>query len=88
MSDLDPNANGERGALIIADSADQGEDPCEFECVQRAQGGGISSRALYHPDRNNLALRFGAPIESGKIQWSEAATRFPARRATRLRATS
>ena len=60
MSNFDPNANGGRGALVTANPGDLGKVPCDFECVQRVQGDGIFSRALVHPDRNNLAPRFGA----------------------------
>jgi len=66
MSNFDPDANGGRGALITANPGDLGQVPCEFECVQRAQGGGIFGRALVHPDRNNLAPRFGAAYRIGK----------------------
>ena len=65
MSNFDPNANGGRGALITANPGDLGTVPCEFECVQRVQGDGIFARALVHPDRNNLAPRFGAAYRIG-----------------------
>lgn len=60
MSNFDPQANGGRGALITANPGDLGDVPCSFECVQRVQGDGIFARALVHPDRNNVAPRFGA----------------------------
>ncbi len=66
MSNFDPTANGGRGALITANPGDLGQVPCSFECVQRVQGDGIFSRALVHPDRNNLAPRFGAAYRIGK----------------------
>ena len=53
------------GALVTANPGDLGQVPCEFECVQRAQGDGIFGRALVHPDRNNLAPRFGAAYRIG-----------------------
>ena len=65
MSNFDPNANGGRGALITANPGDLGEVPCDFDCVQRVQGDGIFSRALVHPDRNNVAPRFGAAYRIG-----------------------
>ncbi len=65
MSNFDPDANAGRGALITANPGDLGTVPCTFECVQRVQGGGIFSKALVHPDRNNLAPRFGAAYRIG-----------------------
>ena len=65
MSNFDPNANGGRGALITANPGDLGEVPCDFDCVQRVQGDGIFSRALVHPDRNNVAPRFGGAYRIG-----------------------
>ena len=65
MSNFDPSANGGRGALITANPGDLGQVPCDFECVQRVQGDGLFARALVHPDRNNLAPRFGAAYRVG-----------------------
>ena len=65
MSNFDPNANGGRGALITANPGDLGQVPCEFECVQRVQADGVFGRALVHPDRNNVAPRFGAAYRIG-----------------------
>ena len=65
VSNFDPNANGGRGALITANPGDLGQVPCDFECVQRVQGDGVFARALVHPDRNNLAPRFGAAYRIG-----------------------
>ncbi len=66
VSNFDPGANNGRGALITANPGDLGQVPCAFECVQRVQGDGIFSRALVHPDRNNLAPRFGAAYRIGE----------------------
>ena len=65
MSNFDPSANGGRGALITANPGDLGQVPCNFDCVQRVQGEGIFSRSLVHPDRNNVAPRFGAAYRIG-----------------------
>lgn len=66
VSNFDPDANSGRGALITANPGDLGQVPCAFECVQRVQGDGIFSRALVHPDRNNLAPRLGAAYRIGE----------------------
>ena len=65
VSNFDPSANSGRGALITANPGSLGEVPCEFECVQRVQGDGIFAKTLVHPDRNNLAPRFGAAYRIG-----------------------
>ena len=60
MSNFDPTANGGRGALVTANPGSLGQVPCDFDCVQRVERGGVFGRTLVNPDRNNFAPRFGA----------------------------